>query len=496
MAYQSEIEKLERQYADNPAQYFAPLADAHRKAGNIDLALDVVRTGLEKRPTYVSAHIVLGRCLLAQKNDAEAAKVFEHVLQLDAENIIALRILGEVAERTQNITGALGWLKRLLEVDPMNDDAQEAIKRLEAAPPPAAPVPEAAPVADSDGQAEGGAVAGFEATSLAADAAPAPDDGGFAMERAHSAMESGEPESGPAPTLEMESLELEHTPGAAPPGPESTTEPMVALDLEPTSEPPASSSELVLLETGGGAAGPAAAPRSRTTASWSKQDLPQDLPLILPEEEGPAQAVAAAPSEPAAPTPPAEAPEPEPVITETMAEVYLRQGLVQEAREVYRKLVQSRPGDAALRARLAELEQRASPGRGVAAPARSRFAAAQTGGVPARSFLSEVLAARPGATSMDEAFSAEPPTATGAPTIPAADELSLAAVFGEEAAPAPAPGPAAAPAPPGGFSFDEFFGGKPGSEPSAKLASDASAGADADSGGSDDFMSWLKGLKS
>src|SRR2546425_665488 len=200
MAYQSEIEKLERQYADNPAQYFAPLADAHRKAGNIDLALDVVRTGLEKRPTYVSAHIVLGRCLLAQKNDAEAAKVFEHVLQLDAENIIALRILGEVAERTQNITGALGWLKRLLEVDPMNDDAQEAIKRLEAAPPPAAPVPEAAPVADSDGQAEGGAVAGFEATSLAADAAPAPDDGGFAIERARSVMDSGEPEPGAAPT--------------------------------------------------------------------------------------------------------------------------------------------------------------------------------------------------------------------------------------------------------------------------------------------------------
>ena len=82
----------------------------------------------------------------------------------------------------------------------------------------------------------------------------------------------------------MESLELEHTPGAAPAGPESTTEPMVALDLEPTSEPPASSSDLVLLETGGGAAGLAAAPRSRTTASWSKQDLPQDLPLILPEK--------------------------------------------------------------------------------------------------------------------------------------------------------------------------------------------------------------------
>jgi len=35
--------------------------------------------------------------------------------------------------------------------------------------------------------------------------------------------------------------------------------------------------------------------------------------------------------------------EPEPVITETMAEVYVKQGLYAEAKDVYRKLVQRRP---------------------------------------------------------------------------------------------------------------------------------------------------------
>ena len=86
MAYQSEIEKLTARWKENPDQYFAPLADACRKSGDIDYALEVVRAGLERRPTYLSAHIVLGRCLLDQKNDAEAGKVFEHVLELDAEN--------------------------------------------------------------------------------------------------------------------------------------------------------------------------------------------------------------------------------------------------------------------------------------------------------------------------------------------------------------------------------------------------------------------------
>src|SRR5206468_740034 len=99
MAYQSEIEKLTNRWNENPDQYFAPLADAYRKSGDLDMALEVVRAGLQKRPNYLSAHIVLGRCLVDQQNDPEASKVFQHVLELDAENIIALRYLGEITER-------------------------------------------------------------------------------------------------------------------------------------------------------------------------------------------------------------------------------------------------------------------------------------------------------------------------------------------------------------------------------------------------------------
>ena len=60
-----------------------------------------------------------------------------------------------------------------------------------------------------------------------------------------------------------------------------------------------------------------------------------------------------------------EAPEPTPFATETMAQLYLRQGLRTEALAVYRQLIEARPDDAGLRAALAAIETPAA----VTAPA-------------------------------------------------------------------------------------------------------------------------------
>ena len=40
MAYQAEIEKLEARFREKPEQWFAALADAYRKAGDLDMALE------------------------------------------------------------------------------------------------------------------------------------------------------------------------------------------------------------------------------------------------------------------------------------------------------------------------------------------------------------------------------------------------------------------------------------------------------------------------
>ncbi|MDH5196362.1 MAG: tetratricopeptide repeat protein, partial [Gemmatimonadota bacterium] len=150
MAYEPELERLERRYQDDPARNFAQLAEAYRKGGRLDDALALLQGHLTERPNYVSGLIVLGRCLLDQQNDAEARETFQRVLGVDAEHIIALRALGEIAERGGDLGGAKEWFTRLLDVDPMNEDAEEALQRIAAGPPAPAPVApvEAEPGAD------------------------------------------------------------------------------------------------------------------------------------------------------------------------------------------------------------------------------------------------------------------------------------------------------------------------------------------------------------
>src|SRR3990172_2273854 len=131
MAALSEIEKLEARFRENPeGRYFAPLADAYRKAGRVDDALMLVQAGLERHPDYLSAHIVLGRCHLDKKDDGAALAAFQQVLTIDAENIIALKSLAETSERIGNALDARRWLMRLLAVDSMNTEAEEDLHRL------------------------------------------------------------------------------------------------------------------------------------------------------------------------------------------------------------------------------------------------------------------------------------------------------------------------------------------------------------------------------
>jgi tetratricopeptide (TPR) repeat protein len=129
----SEIEKLERRYAENPhGLTFAPLAEVHRKTGDIARALELLTAGLELHPNYIPASIVLGRCHqdLGDLPSAEAA--FAHVLSLDDENVIALKSLADINERLDRFGEAEGWLSRLVAVDRSNDEAREQLRRLEA----------------------------------------------------------------------------------------------------------------------------------------------------------------------------------------------------------------------------------------------------------------------------------------------------------------------------------------------------------------------------
>lgn len=130
----SEIEKLERRWRDNPkGTVFAPYAEVLRKNGDHALARDVLKQGLELHPDHIPGNIVLGRCCLDLGEDGPAEAAFTHVLELDPENVIALKALGDITERQGRLAEADNWLTRLVSVDPSNDEARDQHARVNAA---------------------------------------------------------------------------------------------------------------------------------------------------------------------------------------------------------------------------------------------------------------------------------------------------------------------------------------------------------------------------
>ncbi len=179
--------------------------------------------------------------------------------------------------------------------------------------------------------------------------------------------------------------------------------------------------------------------------------------------------------------------EPEPVLTETMAELYARQGHFGEALAVYRRLVERQPNDRRLADRVRELEAMDHTGA-----RRLSYIAMDTGGESVESFFRALVEARPMGAGAPSPGRSEPDDGSGAPTRPASDPLSLSAIFGEES---PQSAPPAEPTPPSGgsdaFSFDQFFGStSSGSDSASRPRGTGPGGEDLDQ-----FQHWLKGLK-
>ncbi|HET6579742.1 MAG TPA: tetratricopeptide repeat protein [Gemmatimonadales bacterium] len=560
----SEIEKLERRYAENPQGLtFAPLAEVHRKNGDVARALELLRPGLTVHPDYIPASIVLGRCHLDLGELPAAEAAFNHVLSLDAENVIALKALADIAERMFRFDDAERALNALLAVDRSNDEARDQLSRVDAA----------------RQQAEAGASVAPETLEAAPDVEPPPtprEEPASAEAAAHEpaaaepapletievAEEAGldwtadvagaEPEE-PAP-LELEELESVDMDATEPPPEGIQLEQPVTLedDVEPVepivglvgreedlSESPlpafggdfrVETAEDIVLESSGSRefqmasaaeellverapepepVGPAVeAPAEEPVAAQPAADEPRtdeslaEAPLVEAPVAAEVTAEAVSADEPRdieapgpEPTPP---PEPDLVITESMAELLLQQGYRAEALTVYRHLESRSPGDLRLLQKISELDAAPSEPAPLEVEQPSpAWSVAVTRGRPVREFLGAILAARPPAVAAGPAVHSEPARgsggdAEGAPTRPAHDSLSLSSVFGEESAPNPPAVPAAGAgaSAQSGVSYDEFFGAA-----GAPTAARPPRTPDSTSDDLDQFHAWLQNLK-
>ena len=97
MAQHLPIDELRRRVELNPASIaFAALAEEYRRVGRIQDAITVCRDGLKRHPSYVSAHVTLGRALFEAGETDAARQEFEGVLRVAPENLAAIRGLAEI----------------------------------------------------------------------------------------------------------------------------------------------------------------------------------------------------------------------------------------------------------------------------------------------------------------------------------------------------------------------------------------------------------------
>lgn len=127
------IEKYQIMLQRDPkSQVFAPLAEAYRKMGLIEEALQICVRGTKFNPQFAGGHIAYAKILIARGEHEQAENELAMASQLSPENIMAYQLMGECQMSLKNPKEALKAFKMVLFLSPNHEKAQKYVKALEA----------------------------------------------------------------------------------------------------------------------------------------------------------------------------------------------------------------------------------------------------------------------------------------------------------------------------------------------------------------------------
>jgi tetratricopeptide (TPR) repeat protein len=365
----AKIEELQFRIKTDPrSRLFFPLAEELRRNGRLPEAEQVLRTGLGIHSTYLSAWVSLGRVLREQQKNGEAVDALNTALQVDPGNVVAARLLADAYYDLGEKVEAIKKYKLVHALMPGDEELEAKIEQI-----------------DRELQA----------------AAPAP----FAEEPVEEVPESpfAEPEASAEPEVETEQPVFTATadvPFAVPDSPFDETAPITRAAESPFDtgdEIPMSAQH---------AESPFEDPSGYTAAALEVEQpegmhieeapLAAEVPSVWLDEAPQSSEPAAdlfAPAEPEA----AAQDDDDLTATTTMADLYVRQGLINEARKIYEHLLQRDPYDDEVRGKLDALDRQVAelPSAQVAeSPAESEAATGQPGN-PATQTLSNPATEEP-----------------------------------------------------------------------------------------------------
>jgi Flp pilus assembly protein TadD len=348
---------------DRSSRIFLQLAEEYRHLGRVQDALAVLNAGLEEHPGYLSALVAKGRCLL-ELGDAEGARpVLERVVQQDPTQMVANKLLVRACLETGEPARARQRLELYSLLNDSDPEIEELERRVEAMsrPSQAPDSPRLEEPAERPHMDPSAAQGSNDATA----APPQP------------------PRQPPQPRQPLQPLQPLQSdvfdlgsaaPHPALPGGEDLFG-LAAPGVAAAPEPPSRAEQAAAGPLPGSRArgeGDGAEPFPDLAPDHSRRiylahlDAEQIFAFATPPPPPLLSAPLAPPPPltpmttalpPAAPSPPAVAASPSTQATMTLAELYRRQGHVEEAERMFREVAGREPANASVRQALDQIER-------------------------------------------------------------------------------------------------------------------------------------------
>lgn len=121
-----------KKYQEDPSsRVFAPLAEAYRKAGLVDEAIEIAREGLRIHPGFAGGRVALARALFDKREFAAVVDELATVVRDVPDNLIAQRLTAESCLILGRVAEALAAYKMLLYFAPQDTETARVVRELE-----------------------------------------------------------------------------------------------------------------------------------------------------------------------------------------------------------------------------------------------------------------------------------------------------------------------------------------------------------------------------
>lgn len=125
LKYQADFEKNSR------SRVFAPLAEAYRKLGMTDKAMEILSQGIRFHPSYVMGYLGLAFCYFDLKQFNLAYSTLRPLIESNRDNLRLQKLFSDICLELGKKDEALETLKYLLFISPRDKEVAESVSRLE-----------------------------------------------------------------------------------------------------------------------------------------------------------------------------------------------------------------------------------------------------------------------------------------------------------------------------------------------------------------------------